>query len=116
MSRNGLFSLMVLVLLPLGGCAEECSCVAPQPIVLGVDVTGAPTVPIRVGNRVLLTAKIQATGYLYDTRVFWRTLSPLVLEVDETGSATAIGTGVGTIEAIARVDTTRRGTTTIRVE
>ena len=116
MIRPSLWSLLPLVLIPLSGCSEECDCVAPLPVVTGVVVTGAPTVPLRVGNRVVLSAQVQATGFLYDQGVIWRTLSPTVVEVDAGGLATGVGAGEGTVVAIARVDTTKRGSVTIRVE
>jgi hypothetical protein len=51
-------------------------------MVTGVVITGAPTVPLRVGNRVRLTADIQATGPLADSRVIWRTSAPTIVEVE----------------------------------
>jgi len=116
MIRPSLWSLLPLVLVPLSGCGEECLCIGPQPVVTGVVVTGAPTVPLRVGNRVVLSAQVQATEFLYDQGVIWRTLSPMVIEVDAGGLATAVGSGVGTVVAIARADTTKRGSVTINVE
>ena len=112
-----LSSLLTLPLLALGGCVEgECSCVAPPPVVTGVAITGAPTLPMRVGTRILLAADIRATGVLVDRQVIWRTSAPGVVEVGVEGLATAVGVGTATVEAIVRADTTKRGSVTIRVE
>jgi hypothetical protein len=112
-----LSSILPLLLLALGGCGEsECDCIAPSPEVTAVIITGVPLVPIRVGNRVRLTADVKSTGVLADTRVIWRTSAPTVLEVEQDGLVTAVGIGTATVEAIASADTTKRGSALIRVE
>lgn len=112
-----LSSVLPLLLLALSACSEEeCDCVAPVPEVTAVIITGVPLVPIRVGNRVRLTADVKSTGFLADTRVTWRTSAPTVVEVEQDGLVTAVGVGTATVEAIASADTTKRGSALIRVE
>ena len=117
MTRYRLLRRLPLLFLALGGCYEsECSCIGPVPVVTAVVITGAPTVPLRVGNRVRLTADVQATGPLADSRVIWRTSPPAVIEIEQDGLVTAVGPGTATVEAIASADTTKRGSALIRVE
>ena len=85
-------------------------------MVTGVVITGAPTVPLRVGNKVRLTADVQATGPIADSRVTWRTSASTVVEVEQDGLVTAVGIGTAIVEAIATADTTKRGSALIRVE
>ena len=117
MTRQRLSFLLLPSLLALSGCYEsECSCIGPVPMVTGVVITGAPTVPLRVGNKVRLTADVQATGPLADSRVIWRTSAPTVVGIEQDGLVTAVAVGSATVEAIATADTTKRGSALIRVE
>lgn len=109
--------VLPLLLLALGGCSgAECDCIGPVPVVTSVVITGVPTVPFRVGNRIRLTAEVRATGVIVNSTVIWRTSAPAVIAIDQDGLATAAGVGTATVEAIASADTTKRASAVIRVE
>lgn len=117
MTKPRLSSLLTLALLAVSGCVEgECDCIGPVPMVTAVVISGVPTAPFRVGGRVRLTAIVQATGVIADSRVIWRTPTPTIIEIEQDGLVTAVGAGTAIVEAIASADTTKRGSAVILVE
>jgi len=88
-----------LALLAVVGCED------PNPgqvgVVQQVQIV-IPTVTVRPGRVVVATARpLDADGRLIEIPATWRTLTPALLSVDQSGEILALAPGLGIVEAVA---------------
>ena len=88
-----------LALLAVVGCED------PNPgqvgVVQQVQVV-IPTLTVRPGRVVVATARpLDADGRLIEIPATWRTLTPALLSVDQSGEILALAPGLGIVEAVA---------------
>lgn len=96
--------LAVGALTAFAACGDDVSIQPPPPET--VQITGAPTTAIKVGDIVQLSANVPVT---------WESSNNAVASVDQTGRVTAVAAGVASIKATSQEDATKSASVTITI-